>query len=60
MSRTFLPGRTEEEGIEDLSVQNVDQDLALIGGTWRRLFGNDSEMDQPHLLPRERQGVVRG
>ena len=38
-----LAGEEEEDGIEDLSVQNVDQDLALIGGTWRRLFGNDGE-----------------
>ena len=38
-----LAGEDEEEGIEDLSLQNVDQDLALFGGTWRHLFGNDGE-----------------
>lgn len=38
-----LAAKEEEEGIEDVSVQNVDQELALIGGTWRRLFGNDGE-----------------
>ena len=38
-----LAGAEEEEGIEDVTLQNADQDLALIGGTWRRLFGNDGE-----------------
>ena len=33
----------EDEGIEDLTLQDEDQDLALIGATWRRLFGNDGE-----------------
>ena len=33
----------EEEGIEEVAVRDVDQELALIGGTWRRLFGNDGE-----------------
>ena len=33
----------EEEGIEDVTLQNEDQDLALIGGTWRRLFSDDGE-----------------
>ncbi len=33
----------EDEGIEDVTLQNEDQDLALIGATWRRLFGNDGE-----------------
>jgi hypothetical protein len=33
----------EEEGIEDVTLQNDDQDLALIGGTWRRMFGDDGE-----------------
>ncbi|MEM6514333.1 MAG: TonB-dependent receptor [Pseudomonadota bacterium] len=36
-----LAGEEEEESIEDLSLVDVDQDLALIGGTWRHLFGND-------------------
>jgi len=33
----------EDEGIEDVTLQNEDQDLALVGGTWRRMFGNDVE-----------------
>ena len=33
----------EDEGIEDVTLQNEDQDLALIGGTWRRMFGDDGE-----------------
>lgn len=33
----------EDEGIEDVTLQNEDQDLALVGGTWRRLFGDDGE-----------------
>ncbi len=33
----------EEEGIEDVSVVNVDQDLALFGGTWRHLFGSEGK-----------------
>ncbi len=33
----------EDEGIEDLTLQKEEQDLALIGGTWRRLFGEDGE-----------------
>lgn len=32
-----------DEGIEDVTLQNEDQDLTLIGGTWRRMFGNDGE-----------------
>ena len=39
----ILAAEEEEEGIEDVAVQDVDQELALIGGTWRRLFGNDGE-----------------
>ena len=38
-----LAGEEEEEGIEDVSLQNSEQDLALVGATWRRLFGNDGE-----------------
>ena len=38
-----LAGEEEEEGIEDITLQQADQDLALIGGTWRRLFGDDGE-----------------
>ncbi|HEY1075462.1 MAG TPA: TonB-dependent receptor plug domain-containing protein [Fontimonas sp.] len=33
----------EEEGIEDVTLQNEDQDLVLVGGTWRRMFGDDGE-----------------
>ena len=36
-----LAGEEEEEGIEDVSLLDVEQDLALIGGTWHRLFGSD-------------------
>ena len=36
-----LAGEEEEEGIEDVSLLDVEQDLALVGGTWHRLFGND-------------------
>ncbi|MEM9529344.1 MAG: TonB-dependent receptor [Pseudomonadota bacterium] len=36
-----LAGEEEEEGIEDVALLNVDQDLTLFGGTWHRLFGND-------------------
>jgi hypothetical protein len=38
-----LAGKEEEEGIEDLSVQNDEQDLMLIGATWRRAIGTDAE-----------------
>ncbi|WP_191621135.1 TonB-dependent receptor [Marinihelvus fidelis] len=33
----------EPEGIEDVSLLDEDQDLALVGGTWRRLFGSDGQ-----------------
>ncbi|MEM1088916.1 MAG: TonB-dependent receptor [Pseudomonadota bacterium] len=36
-----LAGEEEEEGIEDVALLDVDQDLTLFGGTWHRLFGND-------------------
>ncbi|MEL6949882.1 MAG: TonB-dependent receptor [Pseudomonadota bacterium] len=38
-----LAGEEEEEGIEDVSLIDVEQDLALVGGTWRRLFGDDGQ-----------------
>lgn len=31
------------EGNEDVSLLDEDQDLALVGGTWRRLFGSDGQ-----------------
>ena len=31
------------EELEDLTLQSEDQDLLLIGGTWRRLFGDDGQ-----------------
>ncbi|MEM1175437.1 MAG: TonB-dependent receptor [Pseudomonadota bacterium] len=40
-AESVLAGEEEEEGIEDLSLVDVDQDLALVGATWSRLFGND-------------------
>jgi hypothetical protein len=39
----ILAAKEEEEGIEDVSLQNSEQDLTLIGGTWRRFFGDDGE-----------------
>ncbi|HLU06891.1 MAG TPA: carboxypeptidase regulatory-like domain-containing protein [Woeseiaceae bacterium] len=46
----------EDEGIEDVTLQNEDQDLALIGGTWRRMFGNDGEWTN-RVYYRERDRV---
>lgn len=40
---THILAAEEEDGIEDVTLQNDDQDLALIGGTWRRMFGSDGE-----------------
>src|SRR5690606_20641096 len=39
----ILASTKEGEEIEDVTLQNEDQDLALIGATWRRRFGNDGE-----------------
>lgn len=36
-----LAGEEEAEGIEDLSLVDVDQDLALVGGTWSHFFGDN-------------------
>jgi hypothetical protein len=33
----------EDEGIEDVALQNDEQDLMLVGATWRRMFGEDGE-----------------
>src|SRR5690606_15540255 len=33
----------ENETIEDVTLQHEDQDLVLIGATWRRMFGEDGE-----------------
>ncbi|MEL7449018.1 MAG: TonB-dependent receptor [Pseudomonadota bacterium] len=38
-----LAGEEEEEGIEDVAILDVEQDLTLIGGTWTHLFGNDGQ-----------------
>ncbi|MEM1412398.1 MAG: TonB-dependent receptor plug domain-containing protein [Pseudomonadota bacterium] len=38
-----LAAAEEEEGIEDVAVRDVDQELWLVGGTWRHLFGADGE-----------------
>ena len=48
----------EEEGdpIEDVTLQNEDQDLALIGATWRRMFGNNGEWTN-RIYFRERDRV---
>jgi hypothetical protein len=39
----ILAAKEEEEGIEDLSLQNDEQDLMLLGATWRRVIGTDAE-----------------
>lgn len=39
----ILAAQEEEEGIEDLGLQNDEQDLMLLGTTWRRRFGEDGE-----------------
>ena len=39
----ILAAQEEEEGIEDLGLQNDEQDLMLLGATWRRRFGEDGE-----------------
>ena len=39
----ILAGEEEEEGIDDVSLIDVDQDLALFGATWNRLFGRDGK-----------------
>src|SRR5687767_8834747 len=48
----------EEEGdpIEDVTLQNEDQDLALIGATWRRRFGDNGEWTN-RVYYRERDRV---
>lgn len=46
----------EDEGIEDVTLQNEDQDLALIGGTWRRMFGDDGQWTN-RIYYRERDRV---
>lgn len=48
----------EEEGdpIEDVTLQNEDQDLVLIGATWRRMFGNNGEWTN-RIYYRERDRV---
>ena len=40
---THVLAAEEEDGIEDVTLQNDEQDLALIGATWRRIFGSDGE-----------------
>ena len=40
---THILAAEEEDGIEDVTLQNDEQDLALIGATWRRRFGSDGE-----------------
>jgi hypothetical protein len=48
----------EEEGdpIEDVTLQNEDQDLALVGATWRRMFGDNGEWTN-RIYFRERDRV---
>lgn len=40
---THILAAEEEDGIEDVTLQNDEQDLALVGATWRRMFGSDGE-----------------
>lgn len=42
----ILAAEEKGEAIEDVTLQNEDQDLVLIGGTWRRMFGDDGEWTQ--------------
>ena len=42
-TRHIIAPLEENEDIEDVTLQNEDQDLALIGATWRRRFGDDGE-----------------
>jgi len=46
----------EDEDIEDVTLQNEDQDLVLIGGAWRRMFGDDGEWTN-RIYYRERDRV---
>jgi hypothetical protein len=52
----ILAPTEEGEAIEDVTLQNEDQDLALIGGTWRRMFGDDGEWTN-RIYYRERDRV---
>jgi|GEM_PF-195265 len=52
----ILSPREEGEEIEDVTVQNDDQDLVLIGATWRRMFGDDGEWTN-RIYYRERDRV---
>lgn len=40
---SVLAGAEEEEGIEDVAILDVEQDLTLIGGTWNHRFSNDGQ-----------------
>ena len=52
----ILAAEEEGEAIEDVTLQNEDQDLALIGATWRRMFGNNGEWTN-RIYYRERDRV---
>ena len=52
----ILAAEEEGEAIEDVTLQNEDQDLALIGGTWRRMFGDNGEWTN-RIYYRERDRV---
>ncbi len=52
----ILAAEEEGEAIEDVTLQNEDQDLALIGATWRRMFGNNGEWTN-RIYFRERDRV---
>jgi hypothetical protein len=40
---THVLAAEDNGGIEDVTLQNDEQDLVLVGGTWRRMFGYDGE-----------------
>ncbi|HWM28083.1 MAG TPA: TonB-dependent receptor [Woeseiaceae bacterium] len=52
----ILAAEKEGDPIEDVTLQNEDQDLALIGATWRRMFGNNGEWTN-RIYFRERDRV---
>lgn len=52
----ILAAEKEGDPLEDVTLQNEDQDLTLIGATWRRMFGNNGEWTN-RIYFRERDRV---
>ncbi len=52
----ILAAEKEGDPVEDVTLQNEDQDLVLIGATWRRMFGNNGEWTN-RIYYRERDRV---